>query len=1472
MPDPSPRPSPKRLADFEIIRRLGAGGMAEVFLAKKRGAEGTYKLLVVKRILPAHGSSRRFRAMFAEEAQLATRLNHPNIVQVYDFQDYGDEGQLLSMEYVEGPDLRKLMRGAQSKHQRIPPYVAAYIVSEVAKGLHYAHERKDERGLPLEIVHRDVSPQNILLSFEGAVKIADFGIATASLFREEVGILKGKTGYMSPEQARAERVDRRTDIYSLGVVFHELLTGRPLHGAAEGQELLEAVREGHVESPSLYARDIPPEVEAVVMRALSRRPEERPQNGRDLAAALTRVLFQKQQLIDSNVLEGVIGQLVSREHTSPGVDAISEAGSKGASAHAGAADGSRSQQGSAAGMEREALTGVGDGDKAAGERGREVRHVAVVTLRLHGLELLDAVLGAAQGARFVEQLKATLDEIAFKRGARWSWETRAAGARPAMGPPIATGRTTVGLLANPPRAAFDAAWLAVDVHEAISGACTDMDVEIQASVGIVRGIATGERDRAGHLVSHSLREPANYLAELLGEHAPAGVTWVAGGLYRIVRRDFVWGDAPTIQIVDALERNLPTNMRIYSLLRPLSKQEKLAELAAGPGDLIGRDAELADLHAAYHKAVLPGPKGGRGQVTARVVYGDMGIGKTALVNAFVTELPPEARVLRVECAPANSELPFASASEWVRELTGTRIEQPLEEAEQTIVSQLGEFLTPATREQLVRRLAELATGRVFRASDEAELAQNQRLIGIGIRRFFVSAAMESPLVIVVEGLQWCDRPSMELVANLIARTDALPILVALVTRPDERIAPYIAGMVRIELNGLSADNQLRLVQARLGVSGGVAQVCADLLPRAAGNPYFLLEMVDALLERGTLEIREQGEGAQQLVRVERPGDAHNALPSTLEQLIADRLAELPTEERAIVDWLAISGGPIASQDLSALCRSEIEDSVVRLCARGVCDFKGEHVEVRHPLTRDVAYLALERGSRLRMHRELGERLAQTQIAKGLGAAIVARHFAKGNDRGRAAELYLEAADSARSSYQLRLALRYYRRAVLLLGEDDPRRFDLHEALETIYRVQGRWRERRRHLVLLRQMARKAARPLWVATALLRTARFELDAGHLSRGLVSAQRAEQMSRQASSPNLEIQAQALIAEMLGELGDIRGALAAVDRALSIAGSADVPSRQRAEVLHARGTLLCRVGRVHEAVEDHAEAIAVFRNAGARRLEARAKNSLAFALFVLGKFEDAVALGLDSIRIDLSIGGRFQIAKTLSNIGQSYGRLGDLARGLAYLRRAMEAHERYGDRDSRADTLLCTAEVLIEFGDLPAADNLIRDAGALTAVTASAYDSVHEKLLRGLLARVQGDSASAVVHAFDARQTAEAQSYVAFHFYAMAIEAAARVDLGELHTGSLLATTAVGAMETVQGSEYGLDTYALCCEALEKARSPQLRAMARRGIQHVNQLLSSIGDPELRRLFVERAPVRRLLAFEQGEKQPTSDRSAE
>jgi electron transfer flavoprotein alpha subunit len=193
---------------------------------------------------------------------------------------------------------------------------------------------------------------------------------------------------------------------------------------------------------------------------------------------------------------------------------------------------------------------------------------------------------------------------------------------------------------------------------------------------------------------------------------------------------------------------------------------------------------------------------------------------------------------------------------------------------------------------------------------------------------------------------------------------------------------------------------------------------------------------------------------------------------------------------------------------------------------------------------------------------------------------------------------------------------------------------------------------------------------------------------------------------------------------------------------------------------------------------------------------------------------------------------------------------------MHRARDAHERYGDQDSRADTLLSLAEVLIEVGNIAAAEPLVGDAGALTAVTGSTYDSVHEKILRALLARLAGDPARAVLHAFDARQAAEAQAYVAFHFYAMAIEACARVEMGEQHTGILLATTAMGAIDTLQGSEYGVQTRVVCWDALKKAGSPQAEEARRRAAEYVKKLLSYIRDPGFKQSFSKRSMVLEVL----------------
>ncbi len=1445
-------PPPKEIAQFELVRRLGAGGMAEVFLAKKMGAEGTHKVLVLKRILPAHGGSRRFRSMFIEEARLAARLNHPNVVQVYEFQAFGDDGLLLAMEYVEGCDLGHLMSAAKAKGVRVPPWVAAWIIAEAGKGLHYAHEKRDEAGQPLEIVHRDVSPQNILLSFEGTVKIADFGIASARLFAEEQGVLKGKFGYMSPEQARGEVVDRRSDIYALGVVFWEILAGRSMHGGLGGEALLDIVRSGIVEPVSVYA-DIPPELEAVALTALCPTRGERFATGREMAAAIGRAIVKQGELIDAATLEATLAQIVGREPRPARCEPDSEDGRRPDDARTQAAvplarsslaDAGASATNTENATPLRSMRGARANPLASGGTRREVRHVAVLSLRLHGFD------AQAMPRRTLDRLRGMLDDLAFKRGVRWIWST---SADPSPTTSTLSASAIAGLAANPTRAASDASQLALDVHETIAGFKEDLPSPVAASIGIARGLASGTRDARGHLVSYALHDPAAHLADVLSRAAPLAKTWVAGGVYRLVRRDFLWGDAPAMKLDAAPERVAPAVMRVYALERSLSRVERL-DIQGGATDLVGRGAEKGDLHAAFHQAV--GGPADSGQLVCRAVIGEMGIGKTALVATFLGELPPNARRLHVECTPVAMEVPYAAIAELVRQAVGTTGEEPFDQVAGLIARAGGLAAGDDPSHPVVARLSELATNRRAEASGGDDAHARRKQIVVGVRNLLAAIARSEALVLIVEGLHWGDAASLDVLGEIVRGSDPLPLFVLMVSRPDERIARATEGVVRLELHGLTPDEQVRLVETRLGVRDGARQVCADLLPKVGDNPFFLLEMIDALLERGALEIVEKigdhGDRVPTLVRTGREDAEFSALPSTLEQLLGDRLRELPGPEHGVVDWLAIAGGPLPAADILKLTSARDEEALVRLCARGVCDRKGELIDFRHPITREVAHSALEAGERVRMHRALGEHLAGTSLARGLSAAIVARHLARGHSYERATVFYFEAGTAARASYQTQLAIRYFRRAAAYLGPYDKRRLHAHEALESAYRMLGRRKERLRHLKELRAIARHLGTPKAACLGLLRSARFEFDEGRLARGVVVAKQAARIARMARLPVFEMEAEARVSEFLRELGDVQGALAACDRALGAFGPGEgdqVPPRQRGEVLRLRGTLLLRAGRVREAVDTYVDAIAILKRCGGRRLEARAKSALSYSMFVQGRYEDAIALALESVQIDLSIGVRFQIARALTNVGHAYFHLGDMPRASAYLNRAREMHERYGDQNGWAETLLVSGLLATEVGDLDGADVFVQNASALTAVTENAYDKTRESVVRAVLGRARQEPEVAVNHAVLARRGAERMALVAVHFYAMAIEAAARVDLGEMHAATLLATTALGAVENLEGCEYGLEIRVLCADALDRARSPEAPLARRRAVAYASALMRTVRDPRLRRLFAER-----------------------
>ncbi len=276
---------------YELVRKLGSGGMGEVFLARRRGAAEANGRIVIKRILPHLTANSRFLKLFLDEAKLAARLSHPNIVRIFEL-DEVDGAWFVGMEYVAGRDLREVMRRANEKNVQVPVGVACKVAMEVASGLDYAHRSTDPSGRPLKLVHRDVSPHNILLGFDGSVKLIDFGVAKAAnkAVHTATGVLKGKFPYMSPEQAEGKRIDRRADVFALGIVLWEMLTGRYLFRGKSDAATLKAVKACQVRPPSELNVRAPKDLDAIVLRALARQPQERFQDASELKATLLEFL------------------------------------------------------------------------------------------------------------------------------------------------------------------------------------------------------------------------------------------------------------------------------------------------------------------------------------------------------------------------------------------------------------------------------------------------------------------------------------------------------------------------------------------------------------------------------------------------------------------------------------------------------------------------------------------------------------------------------------------------------------------------------------------------------------------------------------------------------------------------------------------------------------------------------------------------------------------------------------------------------------------------------------------------------------------------------------------------------------------------------------------------------------------------------------------------------------------------------
>ena len=323
-------PQKMRLGHYELFERFAVGNMAELYLGHARGEEGFEKVVVIKRLLPRLAEDRRFVQMLQIEARIHASLSHKNIVQIQDLGVSADDEYFIVLEYVDGRDLGALLdRNAKAMKpgapKRIDDAVGLYIMAEVAEGIHFAHETRASDGNPLGLVHRDISPSNILLSYAGEVKVSDFGVAKRNTDSSVVTSLKGELGYISPEQARGAPIDRRSDIFSIGAVAFEVFTGSPLRTLTGSPDDYLKAASGIVTSATRYRPDIPPAIERLLTSALAPDPRDRFSDARKFIDACREALatVPRPSGGEAAELKSLLGSLLP-----PGARAHSKAPSK----------------------------------------------------------------------------------------------------------------------------------------------------------------------------------------------------------------------------------------------------------------------------------------------------------------------------------------------------------------------------------------------------------------------------------------------------------------------------------------------------------------------------------------------------------------------------------------------------------------------------------------------------------------------------------------------------------------------------------------------------------------------------------------------------------------------------------------------------------------------------------------------------------------------------------------------------------------------------------------------------------------------------------------------------------------------------------------------------------------------------------------------------------------------------------------
>ncbi|MEE2751087.1 MAG: protein kinase [Myxococcota bacterium] len=1212
---------PCQFGNYELLERIAVGGMAEVYLARSFGVEGFEKRLVIKRILPSLARSRRFVEMFVREAKISALLSHPNVVQVFDLGRVGED-HYIAMELIQGRDLTQTVRKLRSDGRRLPLRLAVHAAASIARGLAYAHSRENTQGEPLGIVHRDVSPHNCMVSFQGEVKLLDFGIARlAGAAEPDSGGRPGggKFAYMSPEQASGEPVDHRTDVFSCGIVLYELLVNHRLFQNPDPEEKLRLVKEAVVPDPREEVPEIPERLWEILQRALARDRDDRYASASGLEEDLRAFLFEAGLRGDEAVMGAFMRSLFAEE-IKP--DAAAEQ-MGGLVLEMGKKEEEVSEPPPLSDVP--ILTETGSETLGTPSVIAERKQVGVLVADLLGLTQVSVKMEPEDVIAQHRRIRRVIQRVVDKHG---GWLDH-------------LGDESLIVFFGVPRTQEDdlsrALSCAQNLYEARK-ALERRGVSLNFAVGVHRGEVVWIDEEGTQRCLP--RGDTVKLARRLAASAEAGTVVVSQEVKRGCMTRWTFDEGIVLRGRGG-RAEVPT-----FLLGGAQVQGQLGE----PGRWLARGSELELLSASMDSLSQ-----GRGGVIS--IGGGSGSGKSRFVRELKNLTASAGLPLYAGRAqPFGMERPLAALRDLVAQVLGL--------AAHDLADDVGARL---------ERLTELG----LTETDVAAIAilfDVRRVHGAGLSpmdlysallRFVHGLAGERPVVLVLEDAHHLGRTQSELVGNLMRHSGNDSILWLLTHRgewPGE--LPEPDG--RIRLGAMDRLQQSKMLCEVLGTESLGDELQELVVQTADGNPLYLVEMVRKLRESGLL-VEEDG-------RVElADSDARVNLPPDLEGLITARVdAFAPALKQAL--QIAAAIGPkfpvaVLWETLGSMQRNQ---PTAELVEQGILAYAGPKEMGIMAFSSELFWEVVSRstvGAQLREnHRRVAEGIERLYAGKLEGQfETLAQHCMHAGRFFDAARYSDKAGDAHREQSFLDQALNAYQFSIQALGQlqgDDEGLVSegmapLHAKSGLIAEEQGLYREAERHLQLALDLAEEQGiseveeqSMMGLGRVFLEQGKLEVARAHLEPALASARASGDKERQVS-----------ILLSLGwlarEEANVESAEACYVEAAELAGR---KGSGGARGLMGMAHLYGQLGEWGRALEKLEEARELAETSGDRLLVIRCLTNIGTTHFAARRFKRSIDWFRKAIELSQGVGYRSGLVLNQHNLADAYFRLGEHGRAYA------------------------------------------------------------------------------------------------------------------------------------------------------------------------------------------------------------------